>query len=75
MIFVLVVIAVVILAFALPGPISELQRRRRSYLSRRHPTGRVRPRLGRVSDSYADWWPEFERQFRAYVRERDREAH
>lgn len=75
MVFVLVVIALVILAFALPGPISELQRRRRSYLSRRHPSGRVRSGLGRVSDSYADWWPEFERQFRAYVRERDREAH
>ena len=69
------VIAVVILAFALPGPISELQRRRRSYLSPRHPTGQPRSRLGRVSDRYADWWPEFERQFRAYVRERDREAH
>jgi hypothetical protein len=75
MIFVAVVIAVVILAFALPGPLSELQRRRRSALPRYPPKGRLGPRLGRAADSYAEWWPDFERQFRAYVREHEREAH
>ncbi len=62
MIFLAVMIAVVILAFALPGPISELRRRRQADA--------VRP-----PDGSGDWWPEFERQFRAYVREHQREAH
>jgi hypothetical protein len=69
-IFVAVLIAVVILAVTLPGSMSELRSRRRSRRSIRDlPVAPVR------TGSQADWWPDFERQFRAYVREHEREAH
>jgi hypothetical protein len=75
MILVAVVIAVVILAMVLAGPLGELQERRRNATSRR----RLEKTLGQhffgAPGTSGDWWPDFERQFRSYVREHEREAH
>lgn len=73
MILVAVLIAIVILAFALSGSVAELRRRRGSDGTLLHRRGQ--PRMAQLPESYAEWWPDFERQFRAYVREHEREAH
>lgn len=75
MIVLAVLIAVVILAFALPGPVAELRRRRRGDLALRRRRDLPLASERRPSAGHADWWPDFERQFRAYVREHEREAH
>ena len=75
MILVAVLIAIVILAFALSGSVAELRRHRHSDVALLRRRDLPVTRLSRLPQSHSDWWPDFERQFRAYVREHEREAH
>jgi len=54
----LVVTVVIVVALVAPSALDAAARRRR------------RPAGSRLGDG-PDWWPQFEREFRAYVRARD----
>jgi hypothetical protein len=56
MILPIVVIVVIVLAFGVPGMLTALR-------------DRSRRRQRRSSPVSPGWWPQFEREFRAYVRE------
>jgi hypothetical protein len=75
LILVAVLIAVLIVAFAFPGSVAELRRRRRWEPSSRRRRDLPSASLRDPSGLLAGWWPDFERQFRAYLREHEREAH